>query len=516
MVAKFNALNDKRIWLVVVVIFTFVALYPIWSVRFLPLQDYPEHLLQAHMFSHRNDPALDYNENFDFNLRLAPYVTFYAVLIPLSAILPIEVAGKVAVSLYIFVIALLVIRLKQRFKTDFAPWGLLLFFPFAFNQQYFQGNTNYLYSLPLLVFALLDHEDISRTPLSTWPCCRHFLWQLALFFTHPLTFLIYVSLAGFRAVLSWRNRVELVRSIIPPMIAAVLFLLWFMVENAGGSAGRIWWKPFSSTLAWYGYIFTGMRWFDGVDKLSIVLWMGIGALGVHAFFADRQEVGKFSIRCLAFFILTTIAVFVLPFGKGSYSFISVRVASVSYFLLAILVGRLKFKGAWRGVFILFVAAVLIQSVIKQGRVSAEIQEIAPIVERIPPNSRILPLVFDNNSPELENSFDMHLHDHDYYHVLVGGGLSPYIIKNPLFPVYYKAELNLPAPGEYTPGLFKWEEHSAEYEYFMVRAALDTIINYPAEKMKLVHHFGRWRLFKKATDDQRVLKDGGKRKTEEEI
>jgi hypothetical protein len=194
----------------------------------------------------------------------------------------------------------------------------------------------------------------------------------------------------------------------------------------------------------------------------------------------------------------------------------VRLASVSYFLLAILVGRLKFKGVWRSVFILFVAAVLIQSVIKQGRVSAEIQEIVPIVERIPPNSRILPLVFDNDSPELENSFDMHLHDHDYYHLLVGGGLSPYIIKNPLFPVYYKAEVNLSAPGEYTPGLFKWEEHSAEYEYFMVRAALDTIINYPAEKMKPVHHFGRWRLFKKATDDQRVLKDGGKRKTEEEI
>jgi hypothetical protein len=155
-------------------------------------------------------------------------------------------------------------------------------------------------------------------------------------------------------------------------------------------------------------------------------------------------------------------------------------------------------------------------VIKQGRVSAEIQEIVPIVERIPPNSRILPLVFENDSPELENSFDMHLHDHDYYHLLVGGGLSPYIIKNPLFPVYYKAEVNLSAPGEYTPGLFKWEEHSAEYEYFMVRAPLDAIINYPAEKMKLVHHFGKWRLFKKAIDDQRVLKDGGKRKTEGEI
>ncbi|MES0363027.1 MAG: hypothetical protein ABUK14_03660, partial [Desulfobacteria bacterium] len=505
-----------RIWLVVVVIFTFVALYPIWSVRFIPLQDYPEHLLQAHMFSHRNDPAFDYNENFDFNLRLAPYATFYAVLIPLSAILPIEVAGKVAVSLYIFAVALLVIRLKQRFKTDFAPWGLLLLFPFAFNQQYFQGNINYLYSLPLLAFALLDHEDISNTRLSIGPLCRHFLWQLALFFTHPLTFLIYVSLASSRAVLSWRNRDEFVRGVIPPIIAAALFLLWFTVENAGGSAGRMWWKPFSSTLAWYGYIFTGMRWFDGVDKLSIVLWMGIGALGVHAFLAGRQEVGKFSIRCQAFFILTIIAVFVLPFGKGPYSFISVRVASVSYFFLAILVGRLKFKGVWRSVFILFVAAVLIQSVIKQGRVSAEIQEIVPIVERIPPNSRILPLVFDNDSPELENSFDMHLHDHDYYHLLVGGGLSPYIIKNPLFPVYYKAEVNLSAPGEYTPGLFKWEEHSAEYEYFMIRAAPDAMIEYQAEKMKLMDRSGSWCLFKKAIDDQRVLKDGGKGKTEGEI
>ena len=500
MVAKFNALNDKRIWLVVVVIFTFVALYPIWSVRFLPLQDYPEHLLQAHMFSHRNNPAFDYSENFNFNLRLAPYATFYAVLIPLSAILPIEVAGKVAVSLYIFAVALLVIKLKQRFKTDFSPWGLLLFFPFAFNQQYFQGNTNYFYSLPLLVFALLDHQDISRTPLRIWPCCRHLLWQLALFFTHPLTFLIYIALAGAGAVLSWRRREEFVRGLIPPIIAAVLFLLWFMVENAGGSGGRMWWKPFSSTLAWYGYMFTGMRWFDGVDKLSIVLWMGIGALGVHALFSGRQEKNRFPVRYLVFFILTTIAVFVLPFGKGPYSYIGIRVAPVSYFFLAILVGRLKFKGVWRSVFILFVAAVLIQSVIKQGRVSAEIQEIAPIVASIPPNSCILPLVFDNDSPELENSFDMHLHDHDYYHLLVGGGLSPYIIKNPLFPVYYKKGVNLPAPGEYTPSLFKWEEHSAAYQYFLVRAAPDAMIEYPAEKMKLMDRSGSWRLFKKAVND----------------
>lgn len=513
---KLSTLDDKRVWLVAVVIFTLVALYPIWSVRFLPLQDYPEHLLQTHMLSHQNDPAFDYREHFDFNLRLAPYVTFYAITLLLSAAMPIEVAGKVAVSLYILAVALLVIRLERRLKANFAPWGLLLFFPFAFNQQYFQGNINYFYSLPLLVFALLDHEDISKRPVSIWLSCRHLLWQLSLFLTHPFTVVIYILLAGVGAVLSWRKRIEFVRGLIPPIIAGVIFLLWFTVENAGGSAGRIWWKPFGSTLAWYGYIFTGMRWFDGVDKFSVLLWIGIGALGVHSLFAGRKELGRFPVRYVVFFILTTIAVFVLPFGKGPYSFISVRVAVVSYFFLAMLVGHMRFKGAWRSVFIVLVAAALIHSVIKQGRISAEIQEIAPIVAKIPPNSRILPLVFDNNTPELENSFDMHLHDHDYYHLLVGGGLSPYIIKNPLFPVNYKTGMNLPAPGEYSPHLFEWESHASDYQYFLIRTAPDASISYWPKKIKLIGCSGKWLLFKRVIAGQAVRKAGGKDKTEEDI
>jgi hypothetical protein len=181
-----------------------------------------------------------------------------------------------------------------------------------------------------------------------------------------------------------------------------------------------------------------------------------------------------------------------------------------------LVGQLRFKGAWRSVFILLVAAVLIHSVIKQGRISLEIQEIAPIVAKIPPNSRILPLVFDNNTPELENSFDMHLHDHDYYHLLVGGGLSPYVIENPLFPVHYKAGMNLPAPGEYSPDLFEWESHASDYEYFLIRSAPNSKISYGPEKIKLIGCSGKWLLFERTRDDQTGRKDRGKEKTEEDI
>ncbi len=491
--------RERSLWLVVVVAFTLVSLYPIWSARFLPMQDYPEHLLQTHMLWHRNDPALDYREHFDFNLQLAPYATYYAVSLLLCAVMPIEVAGKVAVSLYILGVFLLVIHLRRRSQANAAPWGLLLLFPFVFNQQYYQGNINYFYCLPLLCFALLDHEAMSKEPLTLYPFLRHLLWQIVLFLTHPFALVIYISLAGFGALLSWKKPKECLRGLIPPMFAGVLFLLWFIAEGAVGSGGRIWWKPFGPTLAWYGYMFTGMRWFDGVDKLSVALWIGIGASSVNAFLASRNETTGFSIRHVMFLLLTTLAVFVLPFGKGAYSFINVRVAAVSYFFLAMLVGQVQFKGLWKGVFAILVAGLLIHSAIKQGRISTEIEEIVPIVEKIPANSRILPLVFDNNTPELENSFDIHLHDHAYYHVLVGGGLSPYMIKNPLFPVHYKKELNLTAPGEYSPELFDWELHGANYEYFLIRAAPETAVAYWPERITPISRSGKWVLFKKGSD-----------------
>jgi hypothetical protein len=327
-----------------------------------------------------------------------------------------------------------------------------------------------------------------------------------LFFTHPFTFVLYVLLAVVGAVLSRQERREFVRGLVPPVVAGLLFLLWFVAENAGGSAGRIWWKPFGSTLAWYGYIFTGMRWFDGVDKLSVVVWIGIGVSGVYTLIAGRSETGRFPIRYVVFFILTTIAVFVFPFGKGAYSFISVRVAAVSYFFLAMVAGQLRFKGAWRSVFVVLVAASLIHSVVKQGRISVEIQEIAPIIAEIPQNSRILPLVFDNDTPELESSFDMHLHDHDYYHVLVGGGLSPYIIKNPLFPVHYKTGIDLPAPGEYSPHLFEWDSHAHEYTYFLIRSGPDANVSYWPKKIKLMGGSGKWLLFRRTIETVRKPED----------
>lgn len=481
-----------------VVIFTFCSLYPIWAVRFLPMQDYSEHLLQVHLLRERNNPAFDYKENFDYYSLLGPYKPFYAVTAFFSIFVPIEAAGKMSISLYILAIVLLIIKLARRSDTDFVPWGLLLFFPFAFNQQYFLGNTGYLYSLPLLVFGLFDAERASEVPLSIWSFCKSLLWQAALFLTHPFTFLIYISLMSVMVLLSLQKRTKFIRSFVILAPAVVIFILWSLAMGGNNSPGGKpeWVKPFYHNLIFYGYIFTGMQWFDGVDKFQTVLWAITACIVMYTLYTDREHIKTLSRNFFIFFAATIIALCVLPFRWDPYTFINLRIVAVSYFFLAVLVGELRFKGLIKTVFVVLVASVLLHLVAKQTRISRETDEIVPVIEKMPSNCRILPLIFDSSATEFDRYFfEIHRHDYDYYHILIGGGLNPYLPTNTMFPVRYKAGLNLPAPYLYSPDLFRWERYAPAYNYIIVRSPPPGFVSYMMSKTTLISESGKWFLFK---------------------
>ncbi len=495
--------RGKIAFYLVVAIFTLIALWPIWSVRFLPMQDYPQHLLQAQIISSYNDPEFDYNQNFTYHLQLVPYMTFYLITILLLKVFPILIAGKISTSIYLLMITVLVIRLSRQSYGEYEPWGLLLFFPFAFNQQYFSGNINFLLSLPILIFALLDHEDLTNKPLGGWPIFRHTLWQLLLFITHPLTFLIYLSFAVVGTFLSLPSRDKFLRGLTFPMIGIILFVFWFafgeaITSGTGSPEVGSWvWTPFRTSIIYYGYMFTGMRWYDGVDWEPTVLWISLLLLILYSFYKGIKERRSFSYRYLVFFILSMLGVFFLPFGKGVYTFINLRFASVSYFLFALFVGNIRFKGSWKTIFISLIAGCMIFSVIKQSNISGEAAEIIPLVKKIPSNSRILPLVFDNDSRELDRySFDPHLHSHNYYHIIIGGGLNPYFPKASLNPVHYRPASERPAPGENQPYRFMWEPHSADYQYFLLRGASSASIAYLGQHADYIERSGKWILFKR--------------------
>ena len=130
--------------------------------------------------------------------------------------------------------------------------GTTAVFPLAFNQQYFQGNINYCYSLPLLLFTLLDADDLSTHSLGVWQLARHVALQVVLFFTHPLTFLVYLGLA-FAAVVFCRERDKFKRALIAPLAGLGLLAVWLIVGKYASASSEVfgrngvvfYWKPIS-------------------------------------------------------------------------------------------------------------------------------------------------------------------------------------------------------------------------------------------------------------------------------
>ena len=501
-------MGTKFLWWIVLTMFMGASLFPIWSTRCPPMQDYPRHLALAEILNRIHDPAFDYGQNFDDHLRVGPYSFFYLAVLGMAAFFPVETAGKVVISLYLVLIAFLVGRISLRSSLDpprspsFPSWTPLLFFLFAFNQFYFLGMVNFIISVPLLILALRDHDRLSREDAGRHPFVRHILWQIVLFLAHPFTFLIYIFFALLGAAVFDRARPKFKRSLILPFAAAVVFSTWYVMtttvlSTSAPAASSLRWLPPRMTIAYLAYMFTGMRWFDGVDMPAVVLWTALGVVILRGYLVLPKKERSLPDRYVLFLGVSLLALLTLPFAQGGYSYVNLRFAPVSYFFLTMIVSNLRWKRGRTAVLIFLIASLMASSVVKQRRISREIGEVVPLIKVIPPNVRILPLVFDNDSPELDRPFfDVHLHDHDYYHVFVGGGINPYFPRESIFPVRYKAHAEKPAPPEYQPQRFVWDLHADDYRYFLARRAPPEFVSFLSTRAEPVGRSGPWILFKK--------------------
>ena len=496
-----NCRGRERVWSILVGVFFVMAVWPLWSARFPAMQDYPQHLFQTEVLHSYNNPAFDYRRYFVLHVDPV-YLGFFLPAYLLSQVLPIEIAGKISLSIYPLLIAILVLRLGRR-KQDMLPWGALLFFPLACNQVYYLGFLNYFLALPLLFLALLDFDDYIASPLGKWSMCRQLLWMLAVFTTHPLVFDIYVSFAAVAALMARRRSSEFKFKTVAMFGAALLLLAasWLIgkLSPAAESAGTsgMTWLPIRDSVSFFAMMFDGMHDIAKPDFVQLSLWGCVLAVVVGALVADKRKAG-FPIRHVIFLALSILAFVVLPFGIGSFTYINVRIAPIVYFFGALLVAEgVRFRGWWLYLLIALTGLCMVGSAVKQGRISAETNEVLPIVRAIPPNSRILPLVFDNGSPELDRSFfTFHAHDHDYYHSLVGGGFDPYLLRAPLHPVRYRPGQMRPAPGQFEAYQFFQHDYSADYQYFLVRgmpAGWDRYMLYGSDKVCVS---GSWELFKR--------------------
>jgi hypothetical protein len=483
-----------------------MSLACVWTLPYLPMQDYPQHLFQAKLVGQSLtgqpvDPA--------YAVHLHPtYSVFYLLVFLFSAggrLLDIDTAGRCAVSIYPLMVAAVVFRLLWWRGRRAAPsYAAFLLMPLAFNQSYYLGFMNYLYGLPLCFWAFLDVLRGMRQGCTRRRAGAHALVLAALLMTNSIAFVMYGLVIGpwWLLHLLWLGNTR--RMTVPLATAALLALTAVIrLKLAPGSQPMnvlaMSWVPWTKDLNFWALGWTGDRLTTGPHLVVLIIWVAAALLCLwttarHGWL-DRHIAFLAGIGAATLFVATLV----LPFSVANVAYLGIRMAEGSYFFLIAAATMVRFQRPSAGA--LFPAALLLMiiSFSQQFAISAEIAQIAPLIHRMEPNATVFPMVWARSSPELDPScFFVHLHDVYYYH-LAKGGLSPYLFPTrPASgtPVTYAAA-TLPAPDQLYPA-FRWELAPSAYRYILLRGGTPDIDQYVTQHARGIGASGYWLLYQ--TDD----------------
>ncbi len=471
----------------------FLGLLPIWHLSFLPLQDYPQHLFLAKVYSTFKNPTYNWQEYYEVNLKIGPYSFFYIFCSLFNKLFSIDTAGRLFLSTYITLTAITASLLPLFLKSKNPPWPGLLLLPLSFHQIYFMGFTNYLISIPILLLTIFDLHTFCSNKASVISSLRQSVLLAFLFLCHPYTVLVYTCLATANALFS-NNRCTFRQAILPPLAAILLFAAWYSTALPINSdtMSLLWW-PWQQSTSYYFLPFNGMQSLNNLSWQNILPWAGvIIILLVSLFKATRHNKPIISTKIALYFILSTTGFFLLPFWASQYSYFNLRLVPFSYAFAAILFCSAPLPRK-AGVTISALAIIItLSSYNLQAKTSQEIATIKPVLDSMKPNAKVLPITFQTQSNILDKQFfpEHHAHDFFYYHILIGGGVNPYLFPSPMLPVQFKPGLNLPKAIHD----FSWQEHGAPYDYIITRQAPKGFLPFMMRYTTLVTQSGDWLLF----------------------
>lgn len=479
---------------------TLACLWPIWWYRFLPMQDHPQHLFIAYVLSTFDSHGFDWPQNYELNPNWGAYTLTYGILRFFSAFTNIEAAGKLLISLYVLLMSAVVLRgARHHAHMQQPPWALLLIFAFVFNQTYFLGFQSYLLSIPFLFFALMDLMDFELRPITLRSVLYQFGTLTLLFLTHPFSVLTYLVFGFVLALFHYSNRAMFLKTLAPLVLVTLIFIIWYLMSSTSANGPKydwqVWWWSLESVAIFYFIMFTGMRWTNGIDFYALTLWISI--FGLLFFFIVRDwkhlRISKPLVVLLA---LTLFGYLTLPYWMGYYAFFNLRLAPVTYLLLAWILASVSLSRAAGHFYAALVAGLIALSINTHANINTETAQLLPILAKMEKNSAVLPILLDSRTAVIDPDifYQLHAHDHYYFHILVGGGVNPLAFPNPMLPIRLRQDRPWPAPEaleQLSP--YHWQRVISQYRYVLLRTHALQPIEQLSRFATIVGRSGPWTL-----------------------
>ena len=495
--------TDAKTILVSGLIMVLILICAIWWNRFLPMQDYPQHLFMAVVANTYDDPSLNWTENFELRNQIGPYRATFLALRAFGAVTDIETSGKILASLYVLLVGLLAYRVCNEDGDGIPRWGALLFFPLCLHPMYFFGFFNFVFSIPVLLLALLDMKTLISSRASWKSVLRHVILILCLFLLHPYSLLVYIVLAFASIALLARSRPQFLRGLSSVSLVLLLFFGWTSYAGMLAAPGdrlsvsglNPQWRPLRVNLSFLAMSFTGMRFTRDPIWLIAALWATLLVFVSLGFWRHRSKY-RFNFWFPVLFCMAVGGYFVLPFSIHTdqrYAFFNTRMAPISFFLLVPIVATIPMRRFAGRTVICLCLLLTCNSAYLHDRVSSEIEGFVPIFDKMEKNASVLTLFLDSPSEYLDPYFYVNFHScfPFYYHILKGGGVNPDMFHRHLMPVGYREGRRPVRPST----LSQRTSYRAAYDYVLVINVPRIIHSQLEYHGDLVDTTGPWSLYK---------------------
>jgi hypothetical protein len=389
-----------------------LLLLPVWIVRYPPLVDYPNHLARYYILGHLQDPNLHLSQFYASRWQPSPYVAVDVLAVFLLKLLPIDLVGRLILSISLLGLPLASYVFLRQISYEsryLAAWALVI----SYGPVFLVGFVNVTLSAALCfwLFALFLKY---LNKLGCGPWLGLLILAILLYFTHLVGFVIGAMIVFTYCVLTRQTVRHLFAATSIFVPGAVVYLVEFL-------RGRSYWLKEANPAYRYEveivdkFAFLTNP-FRGYSRTSTALVL-IGLIGCLILAVWKNRDLRLNHPWLG---VTTAAFVVYLLSPANFHHLEVRIFPF-LFILSLSVAEVGPRARVLGAIGLLVFVVRCFDV-DHTFISRqdELEEWHRSFEAIPPNSRILPMV-----PQNEGQNFRRYYEHFWaYGVIERGWFSP--------------------------------------------------------------------------------------------
>lgn len=501
------------------------CVFPLFYVRYAPIQDLPQHLAAVRVLHDFHDPALRFARYFELDLWRTQYLAYYVAADLLAYLTGVELACKLLIAGSLVGTPYALRSLLEALGKDGRL--ALLAFPLAYNAHLVLGFLNFLAAIPLalygLALAVRQRRASSRTRALALAAIA-----FVCFYTHVVPFALLalgVGLVGLS-----RSPPQMARAYAPLAPVAIALLIWLRASPAGQATAAAARGAESGPLAQYQPARDALRemprWLtdvlhDGSGLRVLHAWGALialaCALGLAEWLRARVRAARagsavqpaaeapdalargMALRLSLLAPLCAALYFVLPTGYDWIWPIAPRFPLLAALFAIVALPRFT---RLRNVVAALAIALAAASFHFSGRAFAafdreEVGDFDQALAQIPAGQRVVGLIFQRGSRQV--AFSPFIHYVAYYQARKGGAVMFSFADFPQSPFRFREDARpprVPPRWEWMPERVRPARDLAFFDYALVRGGPGAIARRNSGFVN-IHRGGRWSVFRRA-------------------